>query len=119
VIIRLLHLINQFWVLLQYPASDGTIYDYRAFVEQAHASGALVTVAADPLSLTLLTPPGNLALILLWVAPRGLGFPWVMVVLMLPTLLRGKNTNGRFQGVLLVYQGRSRHTSAASGPSNP
>jgi len=48
-----------FGVLLQYPASDGTIYDYRAFVEQAHAVGALVTVAADPLSLTLLTPPGE------------------------------------------------------------
>ena len=48
-----------FGVLLQYPASDGTIYDYRAFVEQAHTAGALVTVAADPLSLTLLTPPGE------------------------------------------------------------
>ncbi|MDV2995965.1 MAG: Glycine dehydrogenase (decarboxylating) [Chroococcidiopsis sp. SAG 2025] len=48
-----------FGVLLQYPASDGTIYDYQAFVEQAHAAGALVTVAADPLSLTLLTPPGE------------------------------------------------------------
>ena len=48
-----------FGVLLQYPASDGTIYDYRAFVEQAHENGALVTVAADPLSLTLLTPPGE------------------------------------------------------------
>ena len=48
-----------FGVLLQYPASDGTIYDYRTFVEQAHAAGALVTVAADPLSLTLLTPPGE------------------------------------------------------------
>jgi len=48
-----------FGVLLQYPASDGTIYDYRAFVEQTHAAGALVTVAADPLSLTLLTPPGE------------------------------------------------------------
>ena len=48
-----------FGVLLQYPASDGTIYDYRAFVAQAHAAGALVTVAADPLSLTLLVPPGE------------------------------------------------------------
>jgi glycine dehydrogenase len=48
-----------FGVLLQYPASDGTIYDYRNFVEQAHAAGALVTVAADPLSLCLLTPPGE------------------------------------------------------------
>ncbi len=48
-----------FGVLLQYPASDGRIYDYREFVEQAHGNGALVTVAADPLSLTLLTPPGE------------------------------------------------------------
>jgi glycine dehydrogenase len=48
-----------FGAILQYPASDGTIYDYRAFVDQAHAVGAIVTVAADPLSLTLLTPPGE------------------------------------------------------------
>ncbi len=48
-----------FGAILQYPASDGTIYDYRAFIEQAHTQGALVTVAADPLSLTLLTPPGE------------------------------------------------------------
>ncbi|MEC4819954.1 MAG: aminomethyl-transferring glycine dehydrogenase subunit GcvPA, partial [Scytonema sp. PMC 1069.18] len=48
-----------FGAILQYPVSNGTIYDYRAFVEKAHAEGALVTVAADPLSLTLLTPPGE------------------------------------------------------------
>lgn len=48
-----------FGVLLQYPATDGTIYDYRDFIKQAHEIGALVTVAADPLSLTLLTPPGE------------------------------------------------------------
>lgn len=49
-----------FGAILQYPATDGTIYDYRAFIEKAHNQGALVTVAADPLSLTLLTPPGEL-----------------------------------------------------------
>ncbi|MEH2058050.1 MAG: aminomethyl-transferring glycine dehydrogenase [Nostoc sp.] len=48
-----------FGAVLQYPGSDGIIYDYRAFIEKAHAKGALVTVAADPLSLTLLTPPGE------------------------------------------------------------
>ncbi|MBH8555004.1 aminomethyl-transferring glycine dehydrogenase [Nostocaceae cyanobacterium CENA357] len=48
-----------FGAILQYPATDGTIYDYRAFIAKAHAEGALVTVAADPLSLTLLTPPGE------------------------------------------------------------
>jgi glycine dehydrogenase len=49
-----------FGVLLQYPATDGAIYDYQALIEQAHAAGALVTVAADLLSLTLLKPPGEL-----------------------------------------------------------
>jgi len=48
-----------FGALLQYPATDGTIYDYKKFIEQAHKIGALVTVAADILSLTLLTPPGE------------------------------------------------------------
>lgn len=49
-----------FGALLQYPATDGTIYDYRKFIEQVHAQGALVTVAADLLSLALLTSPGEL-----------------------------------------------------------
>ncbi|MFO5493261.1 MAG: glycine dehydrogenase (aminomethyl-transferring), partial [Cuspidothrix sp.] len=33
---------------------------YRNFITKSHAQGALVTIAADPLSLTLLTPPGEL-----------------------------------------------------------
>lgn len=48
-----------FGALLQYPATDGSLYDYRTFIETAHDKGALVTVAADPLSLALLTPPGE------------------------------------------------------------
>ena len=48
-----------FGALLQYPATDGTIKDYRSFIEQVHEAKALATVAADILSLTLLTPPGE------------------------------------------------------------
>ena len=48
-----------FGVLLQYPASDGAVFDYSKTVEQTHANDALVTVAADILSLVLLTPPGE------------------------------------------------------------
>ncbi|HBE57243.1 MAG TPA: glycine dehydrogenase (aminomethyl-transferring) [Cyanobacteria bacterium UBA11149] len=48
-----------FGALLQYPATDGKIYDYREFITKVHNQGGLVTVAADPLSLTLLTPPGE------------------------------------------------------------
>ena len=48
-----------FGVLLQYPEAGGAVTDYRGIVEQAHAQGAIVTVAADLLSLVLLTPPGE------------------------------------------------------------
>ena len=48
-----------FGVLLQYPATDGSVQDYRALCERARAAGAIVTVAVDLLSLVLLTPPGE------------------------------------------------------------
>src|SRR5687768_10392037 len=48
-----------FGVLVQYPASDGAIHDYRDFTKRAHEAGALVVAAADLLALTLLTPPGE------------------------------------------------------------
>ncbi|MGF1490666.1 MAG: aminomethyl-transferring glycine dehydrogenase [Prochloraceae cyanobacterium] len=48
-----------FGALLQYPTTDGIIKDYREFIEKAHQAKALVTVAADILSLALLTPPGE------------------------------------------------------------
>ena len=46
--------------LLQYPATDGAIRDPRPFIEKAHAHGALVILAADLLSLALLSSPGEL-----------------------------------------------------------
>ena len=45
--------------LIQVPATDGSISDPKAFVEKAHAAGALVVVATDLLALTLLAPPGE------------------------------------------------------------
>ena len=45
--------------ILQYPDATGQINDYKSFAEKAHANEALVVVAADLLSLTLLTPPGE------------------------------------------------------------
>ncbi|MGH7518899.1 MAG: aminomethyl-transferring glycine dehydrogenase [Gemmatimonadales bacterium] len=45
--------------LVQYPATDGRVADYRALAERAHAAGALVTAATDLLALTLLVPPGE------------------------------------------------------------
>ena len=48
-----------FGLLLQYPAADGDVEDYRALVRAVHARGGLVVVAADLLALTLLAPPGE------------------------------------------------------------
>jgi glycine dehydrogenase len=49
-----------FGALLQYPDSFGEIRDLRPFIEQLHAQQAVACVAADLLSLVLLTPPGEL-----------------------------------------------------------
>ncbi|GEO06196.1 glycine dehydrogenase (aminomethyl-transferring) [Adhaeribacter aerolatus] len=49
-----------FGALLQYPGADGEVFDYTNFFKQAHDSDIMVAVAADLLSLTLLTPPGEL-----------------------------------------------------------
>ena len=48
-----------FAALLQYPASDGALYDYADFCAQAHAHQTLVCVAVDLLALCLLRPPGE------------------------------------------------------------
>ena len=48
-----------FGALVQYPSTDGTIFDYEEFAKQAHAAGSLLVVAADLLALTLLRPPGE------------------------------------------------------------
>lgn len=48
-----------FGAIIQYPAANGEIRDYKAFTEKVHANGGLVAVAADLMSLVLLTPPGQ------------------------------------------------------------
>ena len=48
-----------FGALVQYPDVDGDIHDYRTFAEAVHAAGARLGVAADLMSLALLTPPGH------------------------------------------------------------
>ncbi|RPD49608.1 glycine dehydrogenase (aminomethyl-transferring) [Hymenobacter sediminis] len=49
-----------FGAILQYPAADGAVYDYTDFISKAHDNNLFVTVAADLLALTLLTPPGEM-----------------------------------------------------------
>jgi len=49
-----------FGALVQYPATDGAIFDYESFAKAAHDAGALLVIAADILALTLLKPPGEM-----------------------------------------------------------
>jgi len=49
-----------FGMLLQYPGTDGTVEDYSDLIEAAHEHNIQTVVAADLLSLTLLTPPGEM-----------------------------------------------------------
>jgi glycine dehydrogenase len=47
-------------VLFQYPAGDGSVKDYSAFIAAAKEQNVFVACAADLLSLALLTPPGEM-----------------------------------------------------------
>ena len=49
-----------FGAIVQYPNSDGSIEEYRNFIEKVHAVNAQVIMATDLMALTLLTPPGEL-----------------------------------------------------------
>ncbi len=49
-----------FAVLLQYPATDGTVRELTELTAKIHAAGALVIVATDLLALTLLRSPGEI-----------------------------------------------------------
>ncbi|MFN5323674.1 MAG: aminomethyl-transferring glycine dehydrogenase [Bacteroidota bacterium] len=50
---------SYFGAMLQYPGANGVIHDYAAFTENARSQGCRVAVAADIMSLVLLTPPGE------------------------------------------------------------
>ena len=46
-------------VLVQVPNTDGRVYCYKALTERVHAAGAMMVCDADPMSLALITPPGE------------------------------------------------------------
>ncbi len=50
---------DMFGAIVQYPAGSGEVYDYKYFANKLHEKGIKLTVAADIMSLVLLTPPGE------------------------------------------------------------
>ena len=49
-----------FGAIVQYPNSEGSVENYKDFIEEAHKVNAQVVMATDLLTLTLLIPPGEL-----------------------------------------------------------
>ncbi|MGZ3759879.1 MAG: aminomethyl-transferring glycine dehydrogenase [Mucilaginibacter sp.] len=50
---------DMFGAMVQYPAGNGRVYDYKGFAASAHEKNIKLTVVADIMSLVLLTPPGE------------------------------------------------------------
>ncbi|MGH3518869.1 MAG: glycine dehydrogenase (aminomethyl-transferring), partial [Haloechinothrix sp.] len=64
-----------FGVLLSYPGASGKVADHAAVIAKAKALGAAVVVAADPLALTLLRPPGEIGADVVVGSAQRLGVP--------------------------------------------
>jgi glycine dehydrogenase len=99
-----------FGALLQYPTTKGQVVDYRPLVTRLHDSGALAVVAADLLSLTLLTPPGEMgADVVVGNAQRfgvPLGFGGPHAAFMATKEAHQRQMPGRLVGVSKDAQGR-------------
>ena len=66
---------DYFGVILQTPGASGRILDVAPIIDAAHEAGALVTVGADLLALTLITPPGEQGADVCFGTPQRFGVP--------------------------------------------
>lgn len=121
-----------FGVLVQYPCIDGEIFSYKSIGEKIHAQGGLFVVAADLLSLALLTPPGEFGADLVvgstqrFGVPMGYGGPhaaYLSTIDELKRLIPGrivgvtKDANGK-RALRLALQTREQHIRREKATSN-
>jgi glycine dehydrogenase subunit 1 len=118
--------------MIQYPNVFGCLEDVRAAAEIAHAAGALMVVAADPVNLGVLTPPGALGADIVVGEGQGLGIPMAFggpglgvfaatraLVRRMPGRLVGATVDldGR-RGYVLTLQTREQHIRREKATSN-
>jgi glycine dehydrogenase len=119
-------------VLVQYPTTDGDVRDYSTLAETVHAHGGLFVAAADPLSLTVLTPPAEwgadvaVGSVQRFGVPMGLGGPHAAYIAThdkharkLPGRLIGvsKDTQGN-HALRMAIQTREQHIKRDKATSN-
>jgi len=121
-----------FGAIIQYPNANGSVENYADFVAQAHAAGAKVAVAADILSLALLTPPGEWGADIVfgstqrWGIPMGFGGPSAAYFATLEEFKRdmpgriigiSKDANGK-TALRMALQTREQHIKREKATSN-
>ncbi|MFB7867992.1 aminomethyl-transferring glycine dehydrogenase [Streptomyces sp. NPDC056069] len=105
-----------FGVLLQYPGTSGAARDLAPVIAQTHRRGARAAVAADPLSLVILTPPGAVGADVVvgstqrFGCPLGFGGPHAGYIAVKSDLRR--QIPGRLVGVSVDAEGRPAYRLA-------
>ena len=123
---------DYFGALFQYPGTLGDIHDFRTPIKVVQAMGGLAILAADPLALTLLTPPAELGADIAvgsaqrFGVPMGFGGPHAAYLAVkdaykrsLPGRLVGVSLDSRQQPALrLALQTREQHIRREKATSN-
>ena len=108
-----------FAAIVQFPNADGSIEDYKEFVARAGAAGAKVGVAADLMSLVLLTPPGEWGADVVFGSSQRFGIPMFYGVLPPLSSLRRTIINVRSGTYHRYLQGRLRPSGLSLGLADP
>jgi glycine dehydrogenase len=123
---------NVFGALFQYPGVTGELHDFTEPIARLHAANAIAAVAADPMALTLLKPPGEMGADIAvgsmqrFGMPMGYGGPHAAYIAVKDALKRAMP--GRLVGVSidarrnrayrLALQTREQHIRRESATSN-